>query len=432
MGLGLSQYVPIAIYSVSALVILLSIFKSPKIGAYFLFPLLPYQVIFEGVKNYPLGNSLNDAIIISVIVGIFFKQRKESKTIGNKAEMGVLKFAVILFILSNLIGLVEALGISGMLDLNNMVVHDFKNYMMLPLIWFLTFKVVDDRKSLRLFTILLIMGFIGAAYYFWREVRYMDLSTYSEARRDRMTGLFVYLGANYYGAFFAHFSIMALGLFIFEKVRKFRLLFLFSVLFAVYCLLFTFSRGAYLGFICGLFFLGLVKDKKLLIIIAILLIFWQTFIPKGVIERISMTKDTSGNLEESAATRIQLWDLALDMFKSSPITGRGFNSFEGLGYKDTHNFYMKMLAELGILGLFSFIFLLFASFFTALKLFIKSNESLFKGLGLGFAGCVVAVAVTNAFGNRWSYISLGSYYWIFLGLVTKAWVMTQSDQQMSD
>jgi len=394
--------------------------------------ILPYQIIFEGVKNYPLGNSLNDAIIISVIVGIFFKQRKESKTIGNKAEMGVLKFAVILFILSNLIGLVEALGISGMLDLNNMVVHDFKNYMMLPLIWFLTFKVVDDRKSLRLFTILLIMGFIGAAYYFWREVRYMDLSTYSEARRDRMTGLFVYLGANYYGAFFAHFSIMALGLFIFEKVRKFRLLFLFSVLFAVYCLLFTFSRGAYLGFICGLFFLGLVKDKKLLIIIAILLIFWQTFIPKGVIERISMTKDTSGNLEESAATRIQLWDLALDMFKSSPITGRGFNSFEGLGYKDTHNFYMKMLAELGILGLFSFIFLLFASFFTALKLFIKSNESLFKGLGLGFAGCVVAVAVTNAFGNRWSYISLGSYYWIFLGLVTKAWVMTQSDQQMSD
>ena len=432
MGLGLAKVVPFIIYGFSAIFLFLTIFKHPRYGIFFLFPLLPYQNIFEKIKTLSFGNNINDILIFAILLGWIFKikvNENNDRNLDNRiTERNGLFASMVFFIAINFIGLIYIAGFGCLFDRESLYFVDWKNYMILPLIWFLTFQVIKDKKNLRILTILLVLGFLGALYCFWREIRYMSLSSFSEDRRDRLAGLFVYLGANYYGAFFAHFGIMTLGIFLFEKIKKFKMLLLFIVIFTVYCLLFTFSRGAYLGFTAGLLFLGLVKEKKILVIIAIVFIFWQTLVPKGVIERITMTKDSSGNFENSAATRIKLWDLAWGMFKSSPIIGNGFESFQGLGFVDTHNFYMKMLAELGLLGLFSFIWLLFASFMTGWSLYRESTDVFFKGLGLGFAGCVVAVAVTNAFGNRWAYISVGSYFWIFLGIVTRANFINQSEK----
>lgn len=73
-----------------------------------------------------------------------------------------------------------------------------------------------------------------------------------------------------------------------------------------------------------------------------------------------MTKNDEGELEESAAIRIVLWNEAMNMFRESPIIGKGFNTFQftykDRVWKDTHNFYIKMLVELGILGVGAFYF----------------------------------------------------------------------------
>lgn len=53
--------------------------------------------------------------------------------------------------------------------------------------------------------------------------------------------------------------------------------------------------------------------------------------------------------------RLRRWDLAIDMFKSSPIWGKGYGSYEiisaGNGSQTSaHNFYLSALGELGIIG----------------------------------------------------------------------------------
>ena len=153
---------------------------------------------------------------------------------------------------------------------------------------------------------------------------------------------------------------------------------------------------------------------------------WQTVLPTTVVERITMTEEPDGQLEASAAKRIDLWQHAVDVFKSNPTFGIGFGAF-GLsipkgayeGLTDTHNFYLRMLSEQGILGITSFFIILLAAMRSGWRLYRKGQSEFHRGLGLGFMGCVVAILVTNVFGDRWSYFTLGSYFFVAWGLVDR-------------
>ena len=88
--------------------------------------------------------------------------------------------------------------------------------------------------------------------------------------------------------------------------------------------------------------------------------------------------------DESANQRINFYSFALDLFSDKPITGHGLGSwkYESLKYKDpttrsvlvpyyTHNDFLQILAELGIVGLI--IYLLFISK-VLMRLMIKLQD----------------------------------------------------------
>ncbi len=437
MGLGLTQYIPLIIYITSFIIAFLSLFINPTLGVLFLFPLLPYQIIFEKIKLWTFGKDINDIIIISILFGVFLKNNNTSKKNNAIRTKTSLYLPIIVLCITSLISFINATLTSGLgFDLNNNYLLDWKNYMLLPLIWFLTFKNIKDLKNLKLLLFLLIMGILGADYYFSINLKWMNMWHFSERVRNMMDGLFVYLGANHYGAFFAHFIFILIGIFLFEKSKYWKLILLGIIFFTGYCLVYSYSRGAYIALIAGLVFIGLVKEKRILLLLLVFFMFWRNLVPISVYERITMTKTESGELEESAAIRIVLWNKALEMFKESPIIGKGFNTFQftfnNRLWLDTHNYYLKMLVEQGILGLSAFLYLLFSAFNAGWKLFKESDENTLKGLGLGFASCIIAVALTNAFGDRWTYLSLGSYLWIFMGLVTRAQLIIKPSKQKQE
>jgi O-antigen ligase len=116
-----------------------------------------------------------------------------------------------------------------------------------------------------------------------------------------------------------------------------------------------------------------------------------------------------------------LWTDAMDLFKQNPLLGTGFLTYAELNrigsYKDTHNFYLKMLVETGLIGLTLFILQLLLFFGEGMRLFTRSDDSLLSLLGLGFAALVVSAAIVNFFGDRWMFIQVDSNLWIFLGCV---------------
>ncbi|HUL38172.1 MAG TPA: hypothetical protein VLW47_10835, partial [Thermodesulfobacteriota bacterium] len=94
-------------------------------------------------------------------------------------------------------------------------------------------------------------------------------------------------------------------------------------------------------------------------------------------------------------------------------------------WKDTHNYYLKMLSEQGIVGLGLFLIVLVVAFRSGWRLWKAGKEGFEKGLGLGFMGCVLACASTNLFGDRWSYFEMGGYFWVLWGLVDRGILMAE-------
>jgi O-antigen ligase len=202
-----------------------------------------------------------------------------------------------------------------------------------------------------------------------------------------------------------------------------------SILLAAYCVLLSFSRGAYVGMVAGLIFLGVMKERKYLVLVAVLLATWQTVVPNAVRERILMTYDANG-VESSANERLQLWEDAFTIIPEHPILGTGFDTYRYLGrsadYLDTHNYYVKVTVETGFVGLGLFLYLLWAMTRQGIHLFLSSNDPFFSGIGLAFAALMVCVAFVNVFGDRWMYQQVTAYMWTFLGLVCRAQIIEQN------
>lgn len=216
------------------------------------------------------------------------------------------------------------------------------------------------------------------------------------------------------------------------------MLFLITVIFSLHPLFSSFSRGAFLAAFSCLIFYGILKKRILLVLAIIVFIFWQTLLPKAVVNRINMTVTGEGKIEHSADSRTHLWKLAFDIFSDNPLWGVGYGGYslmtggqtlqsgETLAeQQDAHSIYMRILCEQGLIGMILLLLVFFMSFRSAFQLYRIGQSPLLSGLGFGFMGCVLAYMITNLFGDRWSYFTTGGYFWILWGLVDRCILNTR-------
>jgi len=123
---------------------------------------------------------------------------------------------------------------------------------------------------------------------------------------------------------------------------------------------------------------------------------------------------------------LELWKIALPMFFRSPVIGNGFNIMPYVGleakgnkFADTHNLYVKILAEQGLIGLVIFLFIIYKAVLTGWYVYRHSDDSFFQGIGFGMVVCCCSILITNFFGDRWTYIQLNAYFWVFIALLMR-------------
>lgn len=142
-----------------------------------------------------------------------------------------------------------------------------------------------------------------------------------------------------------------------------------------------------------------------------------------------MTYDSSGELESSAADRLSLWDDAVELFHEDPVLGTGFNTYEYLHrigpYTDTHNYYLKVLVETGIVGLILFWWVLGKGIAVGWALFRSPADPFLKSLGLGLATMIVCAVVVNFFGDRWVRLQVNGFLWTLLGCAARGQLIVQ-------
>ena len=416
MGLGLAHYVPFVAYLGFWVATLVALTKKPLYGFYYMIPFLPYRTLRDHLLDYPLGGNVLTILAIATLLGALLHGKKLPK---SKLPWIWLVFGVYLYC-SMWLGtaLVNAPAPLWLSDAN---FTTWKDYMLIPIIFAGAAMVVEDRKAVRTTAILAGLALLLIARSSLLESLSHSWANFDENKRS---GGPLGYGSNQTAAFLVQFAMFFWGFGQFLNRKKAKLsayaLVAVSLAAAMYC----FSRAGYLATVVCVIILGLVKDRKLIVVAVAFLLTWQVVVPKAVTERVNMTHDDNGQLEASAQERVDLWTDAEQIILHYPIFGTGFASYQFGEHvdnlKDTHNWYVKVLVETGLVGMIFALALLGGMFSLAWRLFRKADDPLYRGLGLGLFLCLCSLAITNMFGDRWTYLEINGLLWSVLGAAVRA------------
>jgi len=410
---GLERYLGLALYCSGIAALLLSLFWRPLVGLYYLIPLIPLQTTRYRMMEFPLGASLVNIILFGVALGLL--RRRE--WIMPRTPWTVLIGLYALYTFGSIF-----------LDPDNLVprLTDWWNYMLMPLLFFLVTATVKDVRHMKFIVLLMCLAVFVMDKSFWDAVKDRDFSTFSRDLQEG--GSMGYAGVQGLAAFNAQWAWFLVALAGAQQKRLMKLACLGLALFAANCVMYSFSRGGYVALLAGWVFVGIVKYRKLLVILTLFAISWASLVPNAVRDRVLTTYDPNdGSLDHAAAVRVELWNDAIDLIQSNPVLGTGYHTYAFMkrlyNYEDTHNIYLKVLVETGLIGLAFLLWLLAKTFRIGYRLFRSAQDPFFSTLGLGLAAWVVCTAVANLFGDRWTYFQISGYFWVLAGFLARAMVI---------
>jgi len=400
-------------------VVLFSLAGKIHLSLLFLIPLFPLQNVIERLHQFPLGKDFIDIILIAMMLGWVFRSIINKEKIFEPTPLNKLLFIMAIFTYFSLWRSSTYLGFPPPVSASDVRVQNWKNYMIFPLLYFITVNNIKSLKQIKWLIIAMLVSMLIMDSYTLKQIRWMP----GLASREKLDGTFVWAGVNVVAAFYAQYIFVLLGILIMHKKKVYKIIFGILFLVGVYITLFLYSRGAYAALITGFLAISLIKKRIFIIPLILLFMFWQSLLPATVVERINKTKTEQGVLDTSTQHRLELWKESIRLFKADPILGTGFNAvpFLGLagGFTDTHNIYLRILAEQGLIGITIFLIFFLLALKSSWRLYKTASDALLKGLGLGFIACIIATLTTNMFGDRWTYLQLGAYFWVFLGLVVR-------------
>ena len=154
--------------------------------------------------------------------------------------------------------------------------------------------------------------------------------------------------------------------------RFLRILFFLSILGIV----FTYSRGGFLGLAAVILAINLRSKRKfktipLILIGSIIIVLFV--VPDEYKERVSTINDSSEERDDSAGSRIHFWKIAIKMSKEHFFTGVGLGCYPSLydtydfsgGYYGTrravHSSYFQVMTNVGYIGFAIYMFLIYKS-----------------------------------------------------------------------
>ena len=420
LGLGLTKYIPLFLY-VSLLCFSIFAFRYPNFATIIIVTLLPFKNILLKLTSYPIGKDIVDLYaIILLIMLIIYRGR-------------LFFLPKIFYIYLGYQTLLLFFAIPSFSD-PWPIIQDFKNFMLLPLFATFVYNFIRDKRDVNFFLIAISLALLYADRTYIRNLlAHGNLGVYRDTLRD--SGIFVVLGSNELATFYTYLLFLPLCLSFFVE-RKF----LKYVLFGLYTLtlivvLFTYSRAAYLSTIATSYLLSIVlipRTKKFFIAInaclLCVILAYNVILPASVVQRINMTfsnsdefsSDITERLDKSAQQRLMLWEYSKQLIFESPLIGHGFeytrHGLVGI-FRDPHNKYIETLIEGGIINLILFISLFLTTIKKSLEFYFTFQDNIFKGIALGTFCATIVMMISNFFGDRWTYLELGSYYWSLLGLL---------------
>ncbi len=221
---------------------------------------------------------------------------------------------------------------------------------------------------------------------------------------------------------------------------------------SIFCLGFTYSRGAWIGFLLSLIFWGINEKRLMLILLILCFAFWVVFFPMmEATRRVSFVTDDLPEANQSITSqpdknsytiwayfdkkiaklkkfngmgRSIFWQDAIQIFKCNPFLGSGLNTYSKVASRNhanrggyPHNCYLQMAAETGLAGVLAFLWILFAFFRTTLKTTrIVSQSSIWRAVLMGLLVGLTGFLIHSFFDTNLYSVQLANFFWLILGV----------------
>jgi len=195
------------------------------------------------------------------------------------------------------------------------------------------------------------------------------------------------------------------------------------------------SRGAWLAFGFAAVVFAILKDKRLIIPLVLITILLFIAVPE-VGNRMAYMLSPQYIASSARGGRIVRWLTAIEAIKTSPIIGVGLGRYGGAtamrhipGSFYSDNFYLKTMAEMGIVGFVSFAFMLYRAVIESLKTIRLTKDRELLNMGIGIFTGLLGVLAHNLVENVFEVPMMTSYFWLLVAvMVSFRYIASKGDE----
>ncbi len=394
--------------AIAAAAAVTAIFYNTKIGVYIFVPL----------------SAILPTMVLAGLVGVTFVSFMLHLLFGKKAEYVSTPFQpwIALFL-----GLAAYAALTSKAPVSSLKI--FMIYTVFTLGYVLIVNLIRTRSDWTALVILFVLAAALVALYGVYQNFFMTTTVQSwvdeKMFSDIKTRVYSTLdNPNVLGEYLIMLMPVAFALFIKMKGSFQKTLYALCNIVMFACLMYTWSRGAWVGVMIGIVFFILLKDRRWLVACIAGLLLMPSVLPESILSRIT----SIGNVKDSSTSyRVAVWIGSARMMKDYWFSGIGLGPDAflkvypqyALGGADfalhSHNFYLQWIIDMGIAGIFVY----FGIVFTGLKQIVNVDEknTLIKNVMLAMSGAIFGYLFHGIAENLWYNYRMILIFWIYFGIL---------------
>ncbi len=190
------------------------------------------------------------------------------------------------------------------------------------------------------------------------------------------------------------------------------------------CMIYTYSRGNWIGLLVAIFMFCAFYDKRFIWLTAVAVLLSPLFLPESVINRFFSVGDMD---DSSTSYRVYIWIGTLRMLKDYWFSGIGIGeeafrkiyemySLSAVAAPHSHNLYLQIITENGIMGIIAFGAVMVVYFKMCISTITACRDKLLKALTIGLASGMLGYLIQGLFDNVWYNYRVFLLFFIILGI----------------
>ena len=237
--------------------------------------------------------------------------------------------------------------------------------------------------------------------------------------------------ANAFGVYLSALTPLILGLTPFYFKNRSRIIMILVSILSLAGIALTYSRPTLLAIYVVLWFFALVKKQKVLLIGMLIFSIAAPFIAPKPVKEWAKLANYNPIIFMCNDDRVAIFRNSFQMIKAHPIMGVGANTFmknykkykeypefHGVitsDYLYAHNNFLHLTAELGLIGLVIFLWLLYAIFSESFSIYRKLKDNFFNVFSLSLIACLIAFMVNGLTESSLYSSRLALIFWYLAG-----------------